>query len=41
MDDYGSQTVQLYIYDLTQGMATLMSPLLLGKFAFSNKYMLF
>ena len=36
MDDYGSQSVQLYIYDLTQGMATLMSPLLLGKLILQN-----
>ena len=32
MDDYGSQSVELYIYDMTQGMAAMMSPLFLGKF---------
>lgn len=32
MDDYGSQSVELYIYDMTQGMASMMSPLFLGKF---------
>lgn len=31
MDDYGSQSVQLHIYDMTQGMAAVMSPILLGK----------
>lgn len=34
MDDFGSQSVELYIYDMTQGMATMMSPLFLGKFLF-------
>lgn len=32
MDDYGSQGVELHIYDMTQGMAAVMSPLLLGKY---------
>lgn len=32
MDDFGSHSVELYIYDMTQGMARMMSPLLLGKF---------
>lgn len=31
MDDFGSQFVELYIYDMTQGMARMMSPLMLGK----------
>lgn len=31
MDDSGSQNVELYIYDMSQGMAKIMSPLLLGK----------
>lgn len=31
MDDSGSQTVQLYIYDLTSGMATMMSQMLAGR----------
>lgn len=34
MDDFGSHSVELYIYDMTQGMAAMMSPLLLGKFNF-------
>lgn len=25
-------TVELYIYDLTKGMATIMSPMLIGKY---------
>lgn len=32
MDDFGSQNVELYIYDMSQGMASMMSPLLLGKY---------
>lgn len=32
MDDFGSHGVELYIYDMTQGMARMMSPLLLGKY---------
>lgn len=32
MDDFGSQAVELYIYDMTQGMAAMMSPMLLGKY---------
>jgi hypothetical protein len=31
MDDYGGHSVELYIYDMTQGMARMMSPLILGK----------
>ncbi|CAG9802562.1 unnamed protein product [Chironomus riparius] len=31
MDDYGCHNVELYIYDMTQGMARMMSPLLLGR----------
>lgn len=31
MDDFGSHSVELYIYDMTQGMAAMMSPLLLGE----------
>lgn len=31
MDDSGSQTVQLYIYDLTSGMAAMMSQMLVGR----------
>lgn len=31
MDDYGAQTVQLHIYDLSQGAAALMSGMLLGR----------
>lgn len=31
MDDSGSQTVQLYIYDLTSGMAAMMSQMLAGR----------
>lgn len=31
MDNSGGHKVELYIYDLTQGMATMMSPLLLGR----------
>ena len=31
MDDFGSQSVELHIYDMTQGMASMMSPILLGK----------
>lgn len=31
MDDYGSQSVQLHIYDLSQGAAALMSGMLLGR----------
>lgn len=31
MDDFVSHGVELYIYDMTQGMASMMSPLLLGK----------
>ncbi|KAG5683853.1 hypothetical protein PVAND_013115 [Polypedilum vanderplanki] len=31
MDDFGSHSVELYIYDMTQGMASMMSPLLLGR----------
>ena len=31
MEDEGVQTVELYIYDLTQGMAALMSGMLLGQ----------
>lgn len=31
-EDYGSETVQLYIYDMTKGLASMMSPLLLGKY---------
>lgn len=31
MDDFGSQSVQLYIYDLTKGMASMMSQMLLGR----------
>lgn len=31
MDDFGSQVVQLYIYDLTKGMASMMSQMLLGR----------
>lgn len=30
-DDSGAHTVELYIYDLTQGMATMMSSAFLGK----------
>jgi hypothetical protein len=37
MDDFGSQSVELYIYDMTQGMAQMMSPLLLGKCLSSRK----
>ena len=32
MDDFGSHSVELYIYDMTQGMAAVMSPILLGKY---------
>lgn len=32
MDDFGCHSVELYIYDMTQGMARMMSPLLLGKY---------
>ena len=32
MDDFGSHSVELFIYDMTQGMASMMSPLLLGKY---------
>uniref|UniRef100_A0A1L8E5S5 Putative muscle system process n=1 Tax=Nyssomyia neivai TaxID=330878 RepID=A0A1L8E5S5_9DIPT len=31
MDDDGSQRVELYIYDLTQGMASMMSEMILGR----------
>ncbi|XP_063704558.1 uncharacterized protein LOC134833978 [Culicoides brevitarsis] len=31
MDDSGNHTVELYIYDLSQGMATMMSQMLLGR----------
>lgn len=31
MEDEGSQKVELYIYDLTQGMAAMMSGMLLGQ----------
>lgn len=31
MDDSGSHNVELYIYDLTSGMAAMMSQLLLGR----------
>lgn len=31
MDDLGSQVVELYIYDLTNGMAAMMSQMLLGR----------
>lgn len=31
MDDFESQSVELHIYDMTQGMASMMSPILLGK----------
>lgn len=31
MDDFGSHGVDLYIYDMTQGMARMMSPMFLGK----------
>lgn len=31
-DESGSHAVQLYIYDLTQGMARMMSQMLLGLF---------
>lgn len=31
MDDSGSHTVELYIYDLSQGMATMMSQMILGR----------
>lgn len=34
MDDSGNHTVELYIYDLSQGMATMMSQMILGKFDF-------
>lgn len=30
-DDSGSETVQLYIYDLTSGMAAMMSQMLVGR----------
>lgn len=30
MDDFGSHGVDLYIYDMTQGMAAMMSPMFLG-----------
>lgn len=35
-DDYQSHPVELYIYDLTQGMARIMSQMLLGNFFFLN-----
>lgn len=31
MDDFGSHSVELYIYDMTQGMAAMMSPMFLGR----------
>lgn len=31
MDDFESQQVELYIYDLTNGMAAMMSQVLLGR----------
>jgi len=31
-------TVELYIYDLTKGMATMMSPILIGKHEGRNWY---
>lgn len=36
MDDFGSHNVELYIYDMTQGMAMMMSPLLLGKYLYQR-----
>lgn len=37
MDDFGSHGVELHIYDMTQGMARMMSPLLLGNYLYSRK----
>lgn len=31
MDDYANHPVELYIYDLTKGMAAMMSQMLLGR----------
>lgn len=40
MDEYDSQNVELYIYDLTRGMASMMSQMLLGIYyvSFSNAF---